>query len=94
MLPEDDAYGWWPDSGEIDIMEHPTNEVNRIYGTVHTGAYNSFTGSQPQGSSIRIPDAEAAFHVYAIEWTPEAIEFYVDDHKYFTFWNLHSGSET
>jgi len=34
MLPEDDLYGWWPWSGEIDIMEHPTNQVNRIYGTV------------------------------------------------------------
>lgn len=94
MLPEDDAYGWWPESGEIDIMEHPTNEVSRIYGTVHTGAYNSFTGSQPRGSSIRIPDAETAFHVYAVEWTPEEMEFYVDEQKYFTFWNLYSGSET
>ena len=94
MLPEDDAYGWWPESGEIDIMEHPTNEVSKIYGTVHTGAYNYFTGLEPRGSSIRIPDAETAFHVYAIEWTQEKMEFYVDDQKYFTFWNLHSGSET
>ena len=94
MLPEDDAYGWWPESGEIDIMEHPTNEISKIYGTVHTGAYNYFAGSQPQGSSIRIPDAETAFHVYAVEWNPDEMEFYVDDQKYFTFWNLHSGSET
>ena len=94
MLPEDDLYGWWPWSGEIDIMEHPTNQVNRIYGTVHTGAYNSFTGSEPQGSSIRIPDAETAFHVYAIEWTPDAMEFYVDEQRYFTFWNEDRGSDT
>jgi len=94
MLPEDNLYGWWPESGEIDIMEHPTNEVTRIYGTVHTGAYNSFTGSDPRGSSIRIPDAQTEFHVYAVEWTPESIEFYVDEQKYFTFYNFGSGSET
>jgi len=91
MLPEDTLYGWWPKSGEIDIMEHPTNQVDRIYGTVHTGAYNSFTGSGPRGGSIRIPDAETAFHVYAVEWTPDTIEFYVDDQPYFTFANNHTG---
>jgi beta-glucanase (GH16 family) len=94
MLPEDDLYGWWPESGEIDIMEHPTNQADRIYGTVHTGAYNSFTGSSPRGGSIRIPDAESAFHVYAVEWTPDVMDFYVDGQKYFTFWNSQSGSET
>ncbi|MBN2132622.1 MAG: glycoside hydrolase family 16 protein, partial [Sedimentisphaerales bacterium] len=91
MMPEDDLYGWWPLSGEIDVMEHPTNQVDKIFGTVHTGAYNSFTGSAPQGGSVRIPDAETAFHVYAVEWTPEEIEFYVDEQRYFTFANSHTG---
>jgi len=94
MLPEDNTYGWWPESGEIDIMEHPTNEVSKVYGTVHTGAYNSFTGSQPRGSSIQVWDAQTAFHVYAVEWTPESMEFYVDDQKYFTFYKFDSGPET
>jgi beta-glucanase (GH16 family) len=92
MMPEDDLYGWWPRSGEIDIMEHPTNQVDTIFGTVHTGAYNAFTGFAPQGASIRIPDAETAFHIYAIEWTPDTMDFYVDEQKYFTFANNHSGS--
>jgi len=91
MLPEDDLYGWWPLGGEIDIMEHPTNQVDKIFGTVHTGAYNSFTGSSPRGGSIRIPDAEDAFHVYAVEWTEDAMNFYVDEQEYFTFTNNHSG---
>lgn len=94
LLPADDRYGWWPYSGEIDIMEHPTNFVSQIYGTVHTGAYNSFTGSEPKGRSIEIPDAETQFHIYAIEWSKEKIDFYVDDQKYFTFTNDHSGPGT
>ena len=94
MLPEDNTYGWWPESGEIDIMEHPTNEISRIYGTAHTGAYNWFTGSQPRGSSIQVWDAHTAFHVYAVEWTPESIEFYVDEQKYYTFYKFGSEPET
>jgi beta-glucanase (GH16 family) len=81
MMPADDQYGWWPWSGEIDIMEHPTNQVDKIFGTIHTGAYCTYTGTAPQGSNIQIPDAESAYHIYAIEWTPEKIDFYVDDQK-------------
>jgi beta-glucanase (GH16 family) len=88
MLPEEFRYGWWPNSGEIDIMEHPTNEVNMIYGTVHTGQYNLFMGPlPPQGGTLKVEDAESAFHLYAVEWTPEKIDFFVDDQKYYTFSN-------
>ena len=93
MLPEDQRYGYWPISGEIDILEHPTNEIDQIYGTVHTGAYNSFTGSGPRGSTITISDAETEFHLYAIEWSPDKIDFFVDDQKYFTFNNEQTGFE-
>src|SRR3989339_182554 len=94
LLPSDGRYGWWPQSGETDIMEHPSNEVTSIYGTVHTQAYNSFTGSGPRGDLIHIPDAETQFHIYAVEWTSEQIDFYVDNQKYFTFNNDHGASDT
>jgi beta-glucanase (GH16 family) len=95
MLPGDDIYGWWPNSGEIDIMEHPTNQVSTIYGTVHTEEYNLFTGvNPPQGSNIEIPDAETEFHIYAAEWTENQVDFYVDDQLYFSFINDHNGSAT
>ena len=94
LLPEDERYGWWPASGEIDIMEHPTNEITKIYGTIHSETYNSFTGSGPRGGTIDIADAESAFHLYAIEWTPEKIDFFVDDQVYYTFNNEHNGYRT
>ena len=95
MLPVDNRYGWWPYSGEIDIMEHPTNEVTKIYGTVHTQNYNLFQGPQlPQGGSIDVQDAESAFHLYAIEWTPEKIDFFVDDQKYYSFENDQGSTAT
>lgn len=94
MLPQDNFYAYWPWSGEIDIMEHPTNH-DRIFGTCHTWQYSYFTGSlHPAGSSIQVTDSETAFHLYAVEWSSDRIDFFVDDQKYFTFNNEHSGFET
>lgn len=40
MLPTNWAYGGWPESGEIDIMEHVGYDQDRVHITVHTEAYN------------------------------------------------------
>jgi beta-glucanase (GH16 family) len=93
MMPEDDRYGWWPNSGEIDIMEYPTTEGATVYGTAHAGAYSSFTGSAPKSGSVKVIDAETAFHTYAIEWSADTIAYYVDTTKYFVVTNDHSGSK-
>lgn len=85
MLPTDWSYGGWPDSGEIDIMEHVGYEADQIYGTVHTKAFNHSIGTQ-KGGDIVIIDCEEEFHVYAIEWSHSKIDFYVDEDKYFTFY--------
>lgn len=85
LLPEDNLYGWWPNSGEIDIMEHPTHEPENIYGTIHTQSYNYFTGTTPKGDVIEVSDSESAFHVYAVEWDENSIKFFVDNSQYFTY---------
>lgn len=92
MLPRENQYGGWPRSGEIDIMEHVGYEPDSVFGTVHTEAYNHSIGTQ-RGGQIYLPDAETAFHTYAIDWTTDQIDFWVDDQKYFTFQNEKSGSE-
>jgi beta-glucanase (GH16 family) len=91
LLPDEGMYGWWPYSGEIDIMEYPTTQGGTIYGTVHNQAHSSFTGTAPLGATLPVPDAETAFHTYAIEWSPEQIDFFVDQNKYFTVTNDHTG---
>ena len=40
MLPTDWAYGGWPSSGEIDIMEYVGYDPGVVHGTVHTESYN------------------------------------------------------
>lgn len=88
MLPTDWEYGNWPASGEIDIMEHVGYDPGVIHGTAHTQAYNHSIGTQ-KGANIKIADAQSAFHVYAVEWDTEKINWYVDDQLYFTFNNEH-----
>ena len=92
MLPTENTYGGWPESGEIDIMEHVGFDPGVVHGTVHTEAFNHMIGTH-KGSQIDVPDAEEAFHVYAIEWSADRIDFFVDDERYFTFENSGAGSD-
>ncbi|TVR54725.1 MAG: glycoside hydrolase family 16 protein [Spirochaetaceae bacterium] len=82
----------WPMCGEIDIMEYVGFDPRRVHGYVHTFAYNHTRGTQ-RGSSLMLPSPYDTFHVYAIEWFPDRIDFYVDDQKYFTFHNEGTGAD-
>lgn len=84
MLYTDRTYGGWPESGEIDIMEYVGYQPDTIHGTVHTGAYNHTKNTQ-RGGQIKVPTAEEDFHVYAVDWQEERIDFFVDDQRYFLF---------
>lgn len=86
MLPTDWEYGDWPNSGEIDIMEHVGYDPGIVHSTVHTEAYNHTKGTQVGNNTI-VNDCFTKYHVYAVEWYPDRIEGYVDDQKYFTFEN-------
>ncbi|MBT8102263.1 MAG: family 16 glycosylhydrolase [Gammaproteobacteria bacterium] len=80
----------WPNSGEIDIMEHVGYQMGHIHGTVHNVAYYWRNWEQRKGR-ILIDNVDEDFHVYALEWTPERIDAYVDDSHYFTYVNENSG---
>lgn len=86
MLPTDWVYGGWPKSGEIDIMEHVGYDPNIIHGSIHTNAYNHIMGTQ-KSAKLSIPTATSDFHIYAIDWFEDHIDFYIDNNKYFTFLN-------
>jgi beta-glucanase (GH16 family) len=92
MLPTEWIYGSgnWPDVGEIDIMEHVGYDEGVIHGTIHTHDFNHMDGTQ-KGGTISLRNPTGAFHVYAIEWTEDKIEWFVDDQKYFTFENNGNG---
>lgn len=83
MLSQDDAYGGWASSGEIDIMES-ANGTTYINGTIHYGG--SYPNNTYSGGTYAPPGTNFAndFHVYAIEWEPDVIRWYVDGNLYAT----------
>jgi beta-glucanase (GH16 family) len=83
----------WPTCGEIDIMENVGFEPTRIYGTIHTAAYNHVSGTA-KGSNVTIANPWEDFHLYAMEWFADHIDVFVDGQKYFTFRNEGTGSRT
>jgi beta-glucanase (GH16 family) len=80
MLGKDIDTVHWPDCGEIDIMENIGKEPATVYGTLH--GQNQFS----VGSSYTLPTGKLAddFHVYAVEWEPTQIRFYLDNILYGT----------
>jgi beta-glucanase (GH16 family) len=84
MLGDDIATAGWPTCGEIDIMENRGREPSINYGSLHGPGYS---GGNPLSSSYTLPGAERFtddFHIFAIEWEPSAIRFYVDGNLYQT----------
>lgn len=90
MLPEENKYGGWPKNGEIDIMEHVGFDQGVVHGTVHTSAFNHIKTTQ-KGNQKKAETCSEKFHIYAIDWTAEKIDFFIDGEKYFTFENTGSG---
>jgi beta-glucanase (GH16 family) len=83
MMPTDGAYGGWPASGEMDIMELLGNQPNRVYGTIHWATNGAHTQS---GSSFALKSGTFAdtFHVFAYEWEAGKQRWYIDDSLYFS----------
>ena len=86
MLPTRNKYGNWPRSGEIDIMEHVGFDQGKVFGTIHTQSFNHMKQTE-KNDSLQVNDASTAFHLYAVEWHEDKIDWFIDDKKYFTFEN-------
>jgi len=78
----------WPECGEIDIMENVGFEPDKLHGSIHTKAYNHVIHTE-KTKVITVAKMAEEFHVYAMEWTQQKIDLFVDGRKYFTFENEH-----
>jgi beta-glucanase (GH16 family) len=88
MLPTKRNYGtgYWPDNGEIDIMEHVGYDPDVVHGSAHTKAYYHVINTQKSGKT-KVDSARSGFNVYAVEWTADEIRWYINDQQYFKFAN-------
>ena len=89
MMPEEDVYGNWPLSGEIDIMEGvnldtpckdcPGGVERRTSGALHFGGLppdNTYLFLKTKGDDDVSPSEE--FRVYSLEWGEDAMQWLVD----------------
>jgi beta-glucanase (GH16 family) len=73
LIPEERP--WY---SEIDIMEFLGHEPNVLYGTLH---YYTFDGQKKSSSGTWKSDLDYTrdFHIYALEWDPDEIRWFIDD---------------
>lgn len=72
----------WPSCGEIDIMENIGREPLVVHGTVHGPGYSG--GGGIGGALTNSTALSDDFHVFAVEWDPARIRWFMDDRLYFT----------
>ena len=72
----------WPACGEIDIMEFVGHDPNHVHATAHFRKDGNHTSS---GSKLAVTRPWEDFHLYAVEWFPDHMDFYFDKTKYHTF---------
>lgn len=84
MLGDNISTAGWPACGEIDIMEHLGNQLNKIYGTLH---YTGHSGGNAEGGTVTITNATTDFHIYSVEWSASTIKFFVDDALFYSHGN-------
>jgi beta-glucanase (GH16 family) len=83
MLGDNLSTAGWPACGEIDIMESIGSEPTTIRGSLHGPGYS---GANSLTAAYKLPAKELSdeFHIFALEWAPQEIRFYVDGTPYAT----------
>ena len=79
LLGDNHETAHWPKCGEIDILE-TIGAPDTMYSTIHGPGYS---GGKGISAKFPLPPGESvhdAFHLYAVEWAPNDIKFFFDDH--------------
>jgi beta-glucanase (GH16 family) len=84
MLGSDIDSRDWPQCGEIDVMENIGREPTTVHGTMHGPGYSGGGGIGMPFQSLDGTPFAAGHHVYAVEWEPSEIRWYVDGRLYQT----------
>lgn len=72
----------WPKCGEIDILEYVGKEPHTVFTSMHT---QSSHGNTINTKKTIIPNIEDGFHVYAMDWNSDKIDFFVDEQLVYSY---------
>merc|ERR1712194_905077 len=71
-----------PRCGEIDIIESVGCTQDKVYGTIHTQAYNHMHHTE-KSRTMDIDGTE--WHTYSIDWTEAGLTWFVDGESFHRF---------
>ena len=71
----------WPASGEIDIMEIRGTDPSTVLGSMHGPGYSG-GAALTKSKTLTLTRFDNSFHTFAVEWSPEQVEFFVDGLSY------------
>jgi beta-glucanase (GH16 family) len=75
--------GRWPACGEIDIMEYWGHNADTVASNVHTLDYNHTKGTG-RGGKICVKRPFDDFHIFAVEWYKDRLDFFMDDKLFYS----------
>ncbi len=77
-MPQKQTYGqqYWPDNGEIDIMEQVGYDPYTVHSTVHTQAYNHMKHNAPT-NAVQVNNDITDFNIYTLQWGVDQMEMFV-----------------
>lgn len=88
-LPTDWVYGGWPDSGEIDLMEHVSTHGESVQASIHTRDFNHMNDTAISGFNYGVDYWN--WHTYGLEWYPDRLDVTLDGVRYFSYQNDGTG---
>lgn len=80
MMSDDSRYGYWPKSGEIDIMEHVGRDPGKLLLCIHTEKYNHRNKEQYY-TILEKPEIIEGFHKYSLIWEEDKLIYLLDDEE-------------
>ncbi|MHB1767052.1 MAG: glycoside hydrolase family 16 protein [Phycisphaerae bacterium] len=93
MMPTNSAYGGWPQSGEIDVMESQGSNTSQVQGSLHSGPNSNSNNTQTQVYTLPNNGSTTSWHTYDLQWEPISngsggtqvqLNWYVDGNLYET----------
>ncbi|UOG77367.1 glycoside hydrolase family 16 protein (plasmid) [Hymenobacter tibetensis] len=84
LMPQQNKYGFWPHSGEIDIMEQ-LNSDSIFYQTLHSNYIDQLKQKTNPVYFNTSPYQVGEYNVYGLEWYPDRLDFFVNGRKTFTY---------